>query len=454
MPTILSIGGSDCSSAAGIQMDIKAAMMLNSYCLTVLTAVTAQNTYKVSGIQPLNPKIIDAQLNALIDDFKIDAVKIGMLYTRNTIEVVYESLDRLSVPIVVDPILVSSTGTRLLEDDATDNYIRYIVMGSTVVTPNILEAEWLSGMHIDGVEAAEEAAVRIAREMGCSVIIKGGHLHNDPIDILFHDGRVHMLHGKREVREVRGLGSIFSAALTVGLAKGLDILTAAKIARSISYNTLINSRGMGKGMNIPILKEDADDPIVIELSKIIDLLTCIEPLGLLIPESQSNFVYAREHARSREDVAGVEGRIVKAGDRAFRAGRIMYGASRHVADALLTAMHYDSSIRAAMNIMYSDDIISACSRLGMSIASYDRSVEPKDIKAKEGSSIRWGIDHAVRSHGSIPDIVYHRGDVGKEPMIVVFGKEPRDVAYKVKRILREIVTVKSEEVEGSDKSEY
>jgi len=202
---------------------------------------------------------------------------------------------------------------------------------------------------------------------------------------------------------------------------------------------------MGKGMLIPILKEDLDDPIVIELSKTIDLLTCMEPLGLLIPESQSNFVYAREDATSREDVAGVEGRIVKAGDRAFRAGRIVYGVSRHVADALLTAMRYDKSIRAAMNIMHSDDIISACSRLGMSIASYDRNVEPKDIKVKEGSSIRWGIDYAVRSYGSIPDIVYHRGDIGKEPMIVVFGKEPRDVAYKVKRILREIGSLRSEE---------
>ena len=445
MPTILSIGGSDCSSAAGIQMDIKTAMMLNSYCITVLTVVTAQNTYKVSGIQPLNPEIIDAQLNTLIDDFKIDAVKVGMLYTKGTIEIVHGSLDRLSVPIVVDPILVSSTGTRLLEDDATDHYIRYIVRRSSVVTPNILEAEWLSGMHIDGVEAAEEAAVRIAREMGCSVIIKGGHLRDDPIDILFHDGRVHRLHGKRQAGEVRGLGSIFSAALTVGLAKGLDIPTASKIAKSISYNALTNSVVMGKGMRIPILKEDLDDPIVIELSKTIDLLTCMEPLGLLIPESQSNFVYAREDATSREDVAGVEGRIVKAGDRAFRAGRIVYGVSRHVADALLTAMRYDKSIRAAMNIMHSDDIISACSRLGMSIASYDRNVEPKDIKVKEGSSIRWGIDYAVRSYGSIPDIVYHRGDIGKEPMIVVFGKEPRDVAYKVKRILREIGSLRSEE---------
>jgi hydroxymethylpyrimidine/phosphomethylpyrimidine kinase len=455
MPFILSIGGSDSSSIAGIQMDIKVALMLNTYCLSVVTAVTAQNTSRVDYIKPMDASIVKAQLDTLLDDFTIDAIKVGMLYTKENINVVSNTLDNYissnySKPIVADPILVSSTGTRLLEHDAMHEYVKRIIPLASVVTPNILEAEWLSSMSISSIEDAKIAAERIADLGAKSVIIKGGHLMHgyDATDVILHEGKIYTMHSYRvQGIDARGLGSIYSTALTVELAKGNDLLTAASVAKSIAYNALLKSIKAGKGMNVPLLREyKCDDKIIKELSRAVDVLISTDSIGMLIPESQSNLVFAKENAKSNDDVAAVEGRIVRVGDKASIAGRIAYSASRHVADAVLTAMRYDNSIRSAMNITYDSKIIEACKRLNMSISSYDRSKEPIEIKAKEGMSIRWGIDHAIRAFNyMVPDIVYHEGDIGKEPMIIVFGKDPMHVVTKVKAILELIIKWK-----GSD----
>ncbi len=461
MPFILSIGGSDSSSIAGVQMDIKVALMLNTYCLSVITAVTAQNTSRVNYVKPMEASIVKAQLDTLLDDFTIDAIKVGMLYTKENIGVVADTLDNYissgyDKPIVVDPVLVSSTGARLLEHDAMHEYVKRIIPLASVVTPNILEAEWLSSISINSMQDAKIAAEKIAGLGVKSVIVKGGHLKpcdddkKNATDIILHEGKIYSMHSDRVSNiDARGLGSIYSTALTVELAKGNDLITAASIAKSLTYNALLNSVKAGKGMNVPLLREDAyygsNDQIIKELSKAVDVLISTHSIGVLIPESQSNFVFAKENAKSNADVAAVEGRIVRVGDRASIAGRITYSASKHVADAVLTAMCYDQSIRSAMNIRYDIKILDVCKRLNMSISSYDRSKEPIDVKTKEGMSVRWGIDHAIRSFNfMVPDIIYHKGDFGKEPMIIVFGKEPMHVVAKVKAILDELMMKKGE----------
>lgn len=443
MPVILSIGGSDSSGIAGIQMDTKICLMLNAYCLSVVTAVTAQNTSSITHIKPIDASIVKAQLDALLNDFPLDAIKVSMLYTRENVNAIADTLEHYmdkQIPIVIDPLLVSSTGTRLLEHDAIHDYVNRIVPIASVITPNILEAEWLASMSINSIDDAIIAAERIARLGAKGVVIKGGHLmYDNSIDIILHDGKVYQMSSSRVQVSSRGLGSIYSTALTVELAKGNDLVTSASIAKNITYNALLNSRKIGKGMGMPTLREVyCSDPVIKELSKAVDILVFTDKIGLLIPESQSNFVFAREDASSSEDVAGIKGRIVRVGDRAV-AGEVAYSASRHVADTVLTAMRYEKSVRSAINIRYSDKILEVCRRLSMSISNYDRSKEPMEVKYREGMSITWGIDNAIRSFNCrVPDVIYHKGDIGKEPMIILFGKEPMEVITKIKLILKEL----------------
>ncbi len=444
MPVILSIGGSDSSGIAGIQMDTKVCLMLNAYCLSVVTAVTAQNTSSITHIKPIEADIVNAQLDALLSDLPIDAIKVSMLYSRENVNAVADTLEHYmykQIPIVIDPLLVSSIGTRLLEHDAMHDYVNRIVPLASAITPNIQEAEWLSSMSINSIDDIIVAAERIAKLGAKGVVIKGGHLRYDnSIDIILYDGKVYQMGSARVQVSSRGLGSIYSTALTVELAKGNDLVTSASIAKNITYNALLNNIKIGKGMNIPTLREiHCGDPVIKELSKAVDILVFTDKIGLLIPESQSNFVFAKENARSNEDVAGIEGRIVRIGNRASLVGKIAYSASRHVANAVLIAMRYDKSIRSAINIRYSDKILEVCRRLSMSISSYDRSKEPMEVKYKEGMSITWGVDHAIRSFNCrVPDIIYHKGDMGKEPMIILFGKKPMEVVIKVKSILKEL----------------
>ena len=138
------------------------------------------------------------------------------------------------------------------------------------------------------------------------------------------------------------------------------------------------------------------------------------------------------YAKSIDDVLGIEGRIVRAGKKA-KAGEIKFGASRHLAKAILKAMEFDSNVRAVMNIKYDEDVLKRLRRR-FSVSFYDRQEEPEEIKKKEGATIPWGIENAIRRAGKIPDIIYHKGDVGKEPMILIFGKNPKDVLRKFDEI--------------------
>lgn len=155
----------------------------------------------------------------------------------------------------------------------------------------------------------------------------------------------------------------------------------------------------------------------------------------LIPECQTNFVYSKQNPKSVSDILGVSGRIVKAGRRLVVAGNLEYGGSKHVATAVLTMQKKFPKTRSALNIKYDQRTIEKFRKTKNKIASYDRADEPDMTKGKENSSISWGIKSAIKNSRAAPDIVYHRGDMGKEPMIIVFGENPKQVVTKVSKIL-------------------
>ncbi|MEM1941859.1 MAG: bifunctional hydroxymethylpyrimidine kinase/phosphomethylpyrimidine kinase [Candidatus Nitrosocaldus sp.] len=503
MMYVVSIGGSDSSSGAGVQADVRVCSALGVYCMNVITAVTAQNASSITKVKPMDADTVRAQISALLEDLQGRIViKISMLYSKSIIDTVADTLkhtDYDGMSVVIDPVLRAGSGRYLLKRDARSYYIEKMVPLATIITPNIMEAEWLSSMKIRGYDDARRAAERITSLGAKSVVIKGGHMqrerdegkgndddsnnndhdHHDDgyvTDLLYHEGTFYTFTNRR-IRGPRlhGAGSVFSAAIAAELAKGNDLASAVRIANNFTHITIMNASSIDGSTMIPLIGNeyvvgtDDDNAVVVALGRAIDILQFTDGIALLIPESQSNLVFAREGAESRDDVAGVAGRIVryehgkdKKHGYARAAGPIRYGASKHVADAVLTAMRYDASIRSAMNIRYDDIILDICKGLGLSIAGYDRSKEPEYIKKREGMSVRWGIEQAIISasvpisaQSRVPDVVYHRGDWGKEPMIIVFGQNPMDVLNKVNRILvryKDYNNTDTEEMEGVSKT--
>ena len=422
---ILSIGGSDPSSGAGIQSDIKTFSNYDVYGFTVITAVTSQNTKKVASIEPVSSKSLKTQLDSILSDFQIDAVKIGMVYDSKTIKTIHSKLKNLKVPIIVDPIIKSTTGAMLLKKNAIVDYKKMIVPLADVITPNKYEAKVLSGISNPG------KAARKIQSMGVKcVIITGATTSKGKIsDLILEENREYTISGKKIPITNHGSGCNYSASIAVSLAKGNTINSAVKTAKDYVYQSIKNSKKLGKGVRI------TDRPISNgkkELGDSINQFTQMKNIYKMIPECQSNFVFAKKNPKSVKDVLGVSGRIVKSGKDIITAGEIIYGGARHVGSAVIEANKKFPEIRSCLNVKYDTKIISKAKKSGFTVLSYDRSKEPRTIKQKEYSSIAWGVSTSVGKKK--PDIIFHKGDMGKEPMILIFGKTPNDVIKKVSKL--------------------
>ncbi len=432
--TALTIAGSDSGGGAGIQADLKTFQAMGVHGASVLTSLTAQNTLAVRDIFDLPIEFIKAQFDAIHEDFEVKAAKTGMLSSREIITCVAENVG--SYPLVVDPVMVAESGGRLLRDDAIETLEKLLLPKATIVTPNIPEAEILSGIEIKGTDDMKDAC-KIIGHLGCSVVIKGGHSsENTVMDVLYHKGEFFEFSSIRIGEGVHGSGCAFASAITAGLAKGEDIYTAVGDAKSFIKKAIAAGYSPGKGPRVvnpsrkPIARAD-EDPIISELRKI---TTKIENTDFyhVAPEVGSNIAYAREDAKGLEDVAAIEGRIVKVKDRVIAVGDVAFGASKHVATIVLAAMSFDRDCRAAMNIKYKESTLDVCEKLGFGISDFDRNEEPE-----RKSTMEWGTLHAIEKHGSVPDLIYDKGSVGKEPMIRILGKNPGEVFSKLVRILNE-----------------
>ncbi len=442
----LSIAGSDPSSGAGVEADLKTFSVLGVYGTIAITAVTVQNTCGIKHIEYIDPGIVVEQVKVILEDMDVNAIKTGLLGRKETINALADLLKTIDKPIVVDPIIYAKDGTRLLDDEALEVLMKNLLPISTIVTPNRIEAERLTGMTIRNLEDAKEAAKYIVEELGAkAVVVKGGHLQGDfAIDVVYYNGEYREYATPRITsEEVHGTGCVFSAAITAELAKGKDVFEAVNVAKQLITLAIDYKLKLGKGYSLanPLAWIDIAAEKYHIQENIREALKIIEEHGNLIskyvPEVQINLVMAlpKPYARDINDVAGVLGRIVRYDDTVKPAGPIIFGASRHLARAVLKIMEYDPSIRAAMNIKYNEEVIEKAKYLGYKVSFYDRTKEPPEIKKKEGASTPWGIEQAVRRIGGVPDLVYHLGDWGKEPMIVLFGKTAVDVVKKLIRIL-------------------
>lgn len=250
MPVALTIAGSDSGAGAGIQADLKTFAALSVYGVSVITAITAQNTIGVRAVQEVDLSVIQAQLDAVAEDFPVAALKTGMLSSAAIIEVVVEGIRRHRLgPLVVDPVMVAKSGDRLLQPDAVDALRRSLLPLADIVTPNIPEGEVLAGRAIRTYEDRLTAA-RVIMESGArAVVIKGGHAKEDPvIDLLVDSDGVHAYRARRiATTSTHGTGCTFSAAIVAGLASGLSGPAAVGRAREYLSTVLEAAPGLGHG---------------------------------------------------------------------------------------------------------------------------------------------------------------------------------------------------------------
>lgn len=249
MKTALTIAGSDSCGGAGIQADIKTMTANGVYAMSAVTALTAQNTTGVSDIFQVTPEFLKKQLDAIFTDIRPDAIKIGMVADGNLIKTIAESLKEYKAEnIVLDPVMVATSGAKLISDDAIAILKKKLIPLATVVTPNIHEAEVLSGMKITNEEEMIKAAEYISQNYHCAVLCKGGHKVNDANDLLYSNGNYQWFYGKRiDNPNTHGTGCTLSSAIASNLAKGKDLEKSVLKAKTYISGALEDMLNLGQG---------------------------------------------------------------------------------------------------------------------------------------------------------------------------------------------------------------
>jgi len=445
IPVAITIAGSDSSGGAGIQADLKTFAALGVHGTTAITSITAQNTCSVMAIEDLKPEIIRKQIRAVAEDFAIDAGKTGMLHTEEIIKTVSSEVSKHQFPLVVDPVMIAKSGAQLLKPEAISALKTYLLPKATVITPNKPEAEELTDMKIKSSKDIENAAKRISSMGSRAVVIKGGHLEGkESVDLLYYEGTFRTFKGPRlDVSTTHGTGCSFSAAIAAGLARKMDIPAAVQKAKEIVTYGIRFGLNVGKGYGpvnpmAYLYRESARYAVLMNLEKAKDLIETAPEIAALVPEVGMNVAMAIPYAENVNDIAAIEGRIVRTTDGAKAVGNARFGCSSHLAKYILEIIKHDEKKRAAINLKFSDTALEILKRRNMVVSSYDRKKEPEKIKKIEGMTIPWGVKEAMKKVKKSPDAIYHRGDVGKEPMIVVFGEQAYDLARFTVQLARRI----------------
>jgi hydroxymethylpyrimidine/phosphomethylpyrimidine kinase len=439
VPCVLTIAGSDSGGGAGIQADLKTITVLGAFGMSAVTALTAQNTRQVQAVWPVSGDFVLRQIQTVASDIPIHAAKTGMLANLEVVEAVAEGLRRFEIrPLVVDPVLVAKGGDSLLEEQARDGLVHHLFPLADIITPNLPEAQILSGHPVNSHEERSEAARRL-RDMGPkAVLIKGGHGKDDEAADLLFDGSEFFVYRtpRLDTPHTHGTGCTLSAAIATFLAKGFDLPDAVKEAKGFITEAIRFGLPIGKGHGptnpyAAAFRDTERLRILDALSQAACRLEQAPWLRGLAPEVQSNLGYALPRAATYRDVAAFPGRIVRLADGIRTVRPPAFGASRHIASVIMAAMHTYPLVRSAMNIRFSEEILRKAQEKGLHAASFDRNREPEEVKAREGSTLEWGTMEAIRHAPVRPDLIYDRGELGKEPMIRILGTDPADVLQKL-----------------------
>ena len=444
-PVILTIAGSDSSGGAGIQADLKTMLALGCYGCSVITAVTAQNTFGVDQVRVLKNDIFRAQLEAVLNDLEVDAIKIGMLGSKEIVGNLLNVLknEKTLPPLILDPVIYSKTHAKLLEDDAIGPMKNGLFPLSYLITPNIDEALILTKRSRKpcDVEGVKELARELKAYGARYVLITGGHLEGKKaIDVLFDGYEYIVFESKRiDTLNTHGTGCTLSSAIASHLALGDSVVDSIARAKRFIEIGLKSTIRIGKGtnpvnhlayLNRELIKYD----ILERLKKCYRLFESMK-LAVLIPEVMSNLVEALPYAQGVDDVAGFPGRIVKVKNKIHTAEGPEFGGSSHLARFILAIMCFFPGVRSVMNIAYSSRVVEICKDLGFDVGDIERPEVPREIEQKEGYSLTYIAHQICDQRARCPDVIYDTGDTGKEAMMRILGKDANDVSKKVGAIL-------------------
>jgi hydroxymethylpyrimidine/phosphomethylpyrimidine kinase len=410
---------------------------------SVVTAVTAQNTVGVEGSHVLPCPEIEAQYDAVADDFELGAIKTGMLATDSVIDLIADRVGDAAAPVVVDPVMVATSGDRLL-DPAAETAYESLIAEATLVTPNADEAAVLTGVEPTDAESARAAGETLVGMGTDAALIKGGHVGDDDVvrDTLVRadeDADAPVVrtfeHPRVDTDATHGSGCTLSSAIAAHLASGETLGYAVEagtafMERAVRY-ALDVGEGPGAVHHLAALREAADrHRTMTDVAEVVEAFVDRD-VSRLVPEVGMNVVGATAYAEAVGETAAVEGRIARTLSGASPNRGVRLGASSHVARFLLAAREFDPDLRFAVNCRLDDEVVAATSGLDGPVAEYDRAAEPDDAA---GGTMGWGARDAF---GSIdegeptPVAVLDRGDVGKEATVKVVAETPERLGERV-----------------------
>jgi hydroxymethylpyrimidine/phosphomethylpyrimidine kinase len=429
-PVVCTIAGSDSGGGAGIQADLKTIEAGGAFGTSVVTSVTAQNTTGVESTHILPIEEIEAQADAVFDDFEVAAVKMGMLATSEIIDLVRERVAATDAPAVVDPVMVATSGDRLLEAEAEAAY-EELVGESTLVTPNTDEAEVLTGVEVTDSARAQQAGEALV-EMGAdAALVKGGHVPGDDVvDVLVTGDTVETVrHPRVDTEATHGSGCTLSSAIATRLAYGDDVSTAVRtgidlLARAVRYNVDVGE-GPGAVHHMVAVRDRAErQPTAERVAELVAQFVRRD-VSRLVPETGMNVVGATPYAEVRTECAAVDGKLVATLDGVAATRGVRFGASTRVADTLLAAREFDVDLQFAASCRLDDATEAALDVLDGAVAEYEgteRASEP-------------AIGDALAATDGRPGALLDRGGKGRAGAITLLAPDSATLADQVVTLL-------------------
>ena len=450
-PVALTIAGSDSGGGAGIQADLKTMEAHDAFGTSVITATTAQNTTGVHDVNVLPTDHIEAQYDAVVEDFRVQAIKTGMLATAPVIETVVDCLNRYEGPLVVDPVMVAATGDRLLSEDAEAAYAD-LIKQSTLVTPNVDEAEILTETEIDDAKAAEQAGRELVDQGADAALVKGGHLDGDDVvDTLVvaeADGEPRteqFSHPRIETAATHGSGCTLSSAIAARLARGESLSTAvaggvAFMERAVRYGIDVGS-GPGSVHHLVDLRERADRVAVSDAVEAVVARLVDRKVETLVPDIGMGVVGATRYAETPAEVVGVDGRICRTRSGIRPTAGVRSGGSVGLANQLLAARETFPELRFAVNCRFDAGVETALSAVdGPVVESETADVESDAVERVDHTAPVVSIDSESLPDNKPPAAVIDRGSEGRQPGVVLFGTDSETLIERTLTLYEALIT--------------
>ncbi|MHA1507771.1 MAG: bifunctional hydroxymethylpyrimidine kinase/phosphomethylpyrimidine kinase [Promethearchaeota archaeon] len=463
-PFCLTIAGSDPTSGAGIQADIRTFDRIGVHPFSAITAITYQTATDFYGFKSLSSEL-DKQLDVILNSYPIKYVKIGMIPDNKSLDIIKNTILTHNLIAVLDPVNISSVGERLSSEGLELEIERDLFPLVTVLTPNLNEASYfankeLNNKSLDDIGFLKDAAEIILRKMygeqkfsenQKAVLIKSaGTVKNKIFDLacvsntentnnsldfkIFEKPKL-TLQGN-----IHGTGCVFSSAITAYMSLGNPLITSIEKAETFfdsRFLKFIELPQKGKVLDLTLGQKQIE--VINQIKEIYNYVSNNTKFRKLIPEVRMNISGSLPNATRKEEIAGIEGRITIIGGYPHASGDIKFNVSDHTARLILSAKEFDNSINFVTNLRYNDKFIKIIQeKTDLETFEFLRESQPDSIKHEEQYTMKWLIEESKTKMGEIPDIIWDKGSIGKEPMIRLFSKTSKDMIEKLKLIIRAI----------------